>query len=835
MAKIRRKRTGESAVVATASAPARADATGTVSRKPNWRFRLAALVLVPLVLLGTAELALRVFGYGYPVHFFLPYSAGDQPRLIENQQYGWRFFPPAAARTPRPMLLPAVKPAGTVRIFVLGESAAYGDPEPDFGLPRLLELLLRERFPRQRFEVINVAMTAINSHVILPIARDCARQSGDLWVVYMGNNEVVGPFGAGTVFGPQTPPLALARANVAFKATKIGQLLDDVRRQLMDRQSVRRAWGGMEMFVQNQLRQDDPRMGRVYVHFERNLRDIAQVGLDAGAQILLCTVASNLKDCAPFASLHRPDLGEARRVEWEGVYRAGAAAEQAGQYQPAMEAFERAARIDDRYAELQFRWGRCCQALGQLGEARRHFILARDYDALRFRADSRLNDLIRQTAKNLSGKRLALVDAEEVISRQSPQGIAGGEFFWEHVHFNFDGNYALARALAEQVTAQMGWETNSRPGAIWLSREACARKLALTVWNQCEATERVQQRLELAPFTYQLNHDAQYRQYQQQAEHWRSLLTPDQSARDVQWYRDALVESPDDWVFHENLAQLYQSNDQAGPSAVEWTRVTELLPHYADAQYQLAVALDQLGRKEEAQARFEQALRLRPIFPEALNGMGLILANQDKYSQAIEKYREALRWKPDFAGARVNYGVALSRLGKTEEAKAEYREALRLKPDNVGARINLGKLLNGEGKLDEAIVHYREAIKVKPDNPVAHYNLGHTLLTAGNLEEARAEFAAAVRLNPQFPEARFRLGFELARQGKEIDAMAQFAEAIRLKPDYAEAHLNMGVALAKQQRYDEAIAHFETALRIDPNYATANKYLEAARIRRKQP
>ena len=470
-----------------------------------------------------------------------------------------------------------------------------------------------------------------------------------------------------------------------------------------------------------------------------------------------------------------------------------------------------------------------------MDDARRHFILARDYDALRFRADSRLNDAIRQTARTAAGKPPAFLDAEEVVNRQSPQGIAGSEFFWEHVHFTFDGNYALARAIAEEAAAQLTGGAISQPAAAWLSRDDCARKLALTVWNQGEAADRVRKRLELAPFTYQLNHDALYRQCQQQAEQWRSRLTPDQSARDVEWYREALARWPDDWVFHENLARLYQANDQAASAAVEWARVTELLPHYPDAQYHLAVALDQLGRKEETQRHFEQALRLRPNFPEALNGLGLILANQDQYAQAIEKYREALRWKPDFPGARVNYGVALSRLGKTAEAKAEYREALRLKPDHVGARINLGKLLNSEGKVDEAIGQYQEALKANPDDPVAHYNLGHTLLTAGNLEGARAEFAAAVRLNPQFPEARFRLGFELARQGKETEAMAQFTEAVRLKPDYGEAHLNLGVALAKLQRYDEAIACFETALRIDPNYATARKYLDAARLRRKQP
>jgi hypothetical protein len=66
-------------------------------------------------------------------------------------------------------------------------------------------MLLRERFPGQRFEVVNVAVTAINSHVILPIARECAQHQGDLWIVYMGNNEMVGPFGAATVFGTRAP------------------------------------------------------------------------------------------------------------------------------------------------------------------------------------------------------------------------------------------------------------------------------------------------------------------------------------------------------------------------------------------------------------------------------------------------------------------------------------------------------------------------------------------------------------------------------------------------------------------------------------------------------
>jgi hypothetical protein len=51
----------------------------------------------------------------------------------------------------------------------------------------------RVRFPGWLVEVINTAMTAINSHVIREIAKDCVRLGADFWVVYAGNNEVVGP------------------------------------------------------------------------------------------------------------------------------------------------------------------------------------------------------------------------------------------------------------------------------------------------------------------------------------------------------------------------------------------------------------------------------------------------------------------------------------------------------------------------------------------------------------------------------------------------------------------------------------------------------------------
>ena len=230
-----------------------------MSGRRRWFMRIAAATLVPLFLLGLLELGLRLSGYGYSTRLFLPLRIAGEEFLVPNGKFTHRFFPPALARAPLASRMAAQKPRGTYRIFLLGESAAYGDPDPSFGVGRCMEALLEERYPASRFEVVNVAITAINSHVILPIARECARHDGDLWVVYMGNNEMIGPYGAGTVFGEKAPDLQFVRSVLALKTTRVGQLMDQLVTGLRGDSAAPKSWDGIAMFSKNQLRYDDPK------------------------------------------------------------------------------------------------------------------------------------------------------------------------------------------------------------------------------------------------------------------------------------------------------------------------------------------------------------------------------------------------------------------------------------------------------------------------------------------------------------------------------------------------------------------------------------------------
>jgi tetratricopeptide (TPR) repeat protein len=784
-----------------------ADGPRAANRK-RW-FRLVALA-APVAGLALLELLLRLVGYGYPTSFFLKTTVNGQPMFIENQQFSRRYFPPGLERTPQPVMFPAVKQPNTLRVFVFGESAAMGDPEPAYGFPRILEVLLREAMPGRKIEVINTAVTAINTHVIREIAKDCADKQGDYWILYMGNNEVVGPFGAGTVFGRQVPGLGFIRANIAFKATRLGQLLDALRLKLTRNAGAPSTWEGMEMFLKQQVPHDDPRMAKVYAHFEANLRDIVQFGDQAGAKVFVSTVASNVRDCAPFASLHRPGLADAQKAEWEKLYQAGIAGERATHHGAALASYQAAAAVDNRYAELSFRMGRCQLALGHSAEARKSFEQARDLDALRFRADTRINQSL-------------LASAATVIETRS-QGIPGEELFYEHVHFNFAGNHLLARAFAEQI---LGASTNRPP---LLPEADCARRLAFTDFDRYRVLDEVRQRLEQPPFVTQLGHaerDARIRDQLKRLD--RASFTNAIAA-----YEQAIARAPDDWVLRENFATLLQDFGQAREAEAQWRRAVQLLPHSERAWFGLGNLLDSDGRAAEAVAAFREALRRRPNSVETRNGLGLALAGLGRFTEAIAEYERALRLKPDFAEARVNLGQALAQRGKMAEATAQYLEVLRRQSNNVPARINLGKLLAVQGRHIEAAAHYREALRLKPENAVAHYNLGNALNSLGGGDEATAHFAEAVRHNPSFAEARYNLALGLAKQNRNTEVIEQLTEVVRLKPGFPEARFNLGVALAKARRFGEAVEQFRETLLLDPANASARKFIEQAQARQQE-
>src|ERR1039457_6263713 len=553
--------------------------TTPVSRRRLWLMRLFAMIFVPLLVLGGIELGLRLGGYGYDTGFFRRIQINGHKFYVPNEKFGYRFFPPAIARSTDPFRFAAEKATHSHRIFWFGESAANGEPDSTYGVGRYLEILPRERYPGTDFQVVCVAMTAVDSSTILPIARECARHQGDLWLIYMGNNEMVGPFGAETSYGLRAPSLGVIRTILAVKTTRIGQLFDALIRRLKSNSSTPQKWGGMEMFMNCRIGYDDPARLRAYANFKGNLEDILRTAHKAGVPVILSTVAVNLKDCAPFASVHAVGLDKNQESAWNKIYEEGIDLETAGSYQEAVAAYQKAARIDPQFADLQFRMGRCDLAWTNYDQARRDFELARDYDALDFRSDTRINSAIKEAASRHAGQGVYLLDATKILAQNSPEGIPGLNFFYEHVHLNFAGNYLLALNFAEQVKKLFPDSITARDKGNWASAELCDRRLAVTVWDRQRVWQPIFNRITFPPFTGQLNHAAFFKLCEaklNEAKAQMSGQTPEQ-ARQI--YEQALALAPEDNFLHGSFEKFLEAGGSLTQAITESQRVCALAPY----------------------------------------------------------------------------------------------------------------------------------------------------------------------------------------------------------------------------------------------------------------
>lgn len=749
------------------AAVARVDAPATpLPAHRKWLFRLAALVVLPLVLLGGGEAALRLAGYGYDPHFFKPTRIGQEDFLVENDQFGLSFFPPDISRSPAPVVMRARKPPGVYRIFLLGESAALGDPRPAFGPGRYLQALLRERFPSARFEVVCVAMTAINSHALLPIARECARHQGDLWIIYMGNNEMVGPFGAVSVFGPQAPRAAFVRLGLAIQRTRLGQALVALGRRLRGRSSEESSWAGMEMFLKSQIAPEDRRKETVYQNFRENLDDILQVGLRSGAKVVLSTVAVNLKDCPPFASWPDTNLPAADRAACVQLSAEASAAEAQDRFADAAQLSERAARLDSRSAAWQFRWAEDLLRLTNATAALPHFAASRDLDALPFRADSRINALIQAAGQQPAGAHLLFCDAVGSLASASPEGIPGAESFYEHVHLNFDGNYRLARAWANEVERFLPAALTNGASADWATQDVCERRLGLTDWNRVAVIQDVIRRMHQPPFTGQSNRARRLASLQAWEQAVRQRMDTNAAARARAVYLAALKQAPDDHRLHENFAEFLEAVGDLPLATAEWQQVCDLIPQHHLAFFQVGRLSARQGRMAEAETALRRAVTLRPDLSAGWFELGRLHAAEGRFAVALADFERSRRLVPQYDRVYYEIGLVYSKLNRGAEAINSFRQALRLDPNSWEARSRLGEELAFAGQVAAARSEFEQVIRLKPDYALAHLNLGVALFKLRRVGEARQQFAEALRLDPQNQRAADYL--------RQLDPVKQF-------------------------------------------------------------
>jgi tetratricopeptide (TPR) repeat protein len=243
-----------------------------------------------------------------------------------------------------------------------------------------------------------------------------------------------------------------------------------------------------------------------------------------------------------------------------------------------------------------------------------------------------------------------------------------------------------------------------------------------------------------------------------------------------------------------------------------------------EAHCNRAVALQDLGRLEDALAAADRALRYRPQYATAHYNRGNVLKALTRSQEAADAYSKALVQRPDFAEALLNRGLAQIALRQWLQALADFNKALTLRPGYAAAHVGRAEAYRGLNDLPSAFGAIDAAVGLDPDNADAALIKAEVLLAANRDDEALAVADAILAGDPASSRAHTARAQALRELQRYDEALAAAEEAVRLAPASADVQVAHAMTLAGVGRFEDSLAALAAAERLG---ASAASYLEA--------
>ena len=250
----------------------------------------------------------------------------------------------------------------------------------------------------------------------------------------------------------------------------------------------------------------------------------------------------------------------------------------------------------------------------------------------------------------------------------------------------------------------------------------------------------------------------------------------------------ALRMRPDFHVAWMLLGEIYETMRRYEQAIEAYRKIPESHPLHAAAQIQIALALDDLKRTDEAIALLKELTARHPDAYKPWLTLGNILRAHERWKEAVEAYTQALSrmGNPEPRHWMIYYfrGIANERSGNWPQAEADFRLALKLNPDHPSVLNYLGYSLIDQGKnLDEALKMVKKAVEARPNDGYIVDSLGWAYYRLGRYEDAVKQLERAVELRPEDPVINDHLGDAYWKVGRRLEAKFQWQHAKDNKPD----------------------------------------------------
>ena len=246
----------------------------------------------------------------------------------------------------------------------------------------------------------------------------------------------------------------------------------------------------------------------------------------------------------------------------------------------------------------------------------------------------------------------------------------------------------------------------------------------------------------------------------------------------------------------------------------------------AEDYYDAGVKYMEFGRYKEAINMLETAINMKPVFPDAINTLGVCYTKKEEYEKAIEFYEKALGQSGDHAGFMLNIAISHFMMGNKGMAKQKYDEVILIDPVFAG---KLDKVFGAAKASLAGSISKGPKLEISDDLEAE--------LAAGSSKGLVELKDAPKDIEPQdikkinFRKRRARsdntVAITFARLGNYSMAIDYFRKAVENDTEELDYKVNLAVALYRMYKYDQAMGYYEEVKKAKPELVTQLDFIES--------
>jgi len=246
----------------------------------------------------------------------------------------------------------------------------------------------------------------------------------------------------------------------------------------------------------------------------------------------------------------------------------------------------------------------------------------------------------------------------------------------------------------------------------------------------------------------------------------------------------------------------------------------------AEDYYDAGVKYMEFGRYKEAINMLETAINMKPVFPDAINTLGVCYTKKEEYEKAIEFYEKALGQSGEHAGYMLNIAISHFMMGNKGMAKQKYDEVILIDPVFAG---KLDKVFGAAKASLAGSISKGPKLEISDDLEAE--------LASGSSKGLVEVSDTAMDIEPEdikkinFRKRRARsdntVGITFARLGNYSMAIDYFRKAVENDMEELDYKVNLAVALYRMYKYDEAMGYYEEVKKAKPELVTQLDFIES--------